>query len=82
MTDADKIRAAWDNRPPCGWIIFPVRVPASFEMQITLVDKIPTNAIFEVVTFRREVGAIDGRPAVRFVGTFRETELIMQEYLL
>ena len=84
MTDEEKIRAAWDIRPNWDWsngpITIPVLDPDRFAAFYTLENAEPRNLTLDVVTFRREIGTIAGKKACRFIGTFRDTTLVVQEY--
>jgi len=88
MDDRAKIEAAWQrhfslhwdfNNGPCTVAVWPdLAAPDRLE------DQNPplVPSMHDVVTFRREAGTIEGKPAQRFIGSLRGTELVMQEDVL
>lgn len=77
MTDEEVILEAWGRRPSWDWDSRPrMNMAPQQGLKPVWRDK---NQIFDepfdLITFRRETGSVDGKPAARVVGAYRKTEM-------
>ena len=83
MTDEMKIRQAWRKAPSWNFAERPVlKMPEPLDFSELPIgpEGVPTSATINVVEFRSERKAYNGRPAYRVVGKLRETEVTVAQY--